>query len=255
MKFAGKTAIITGGSLGVGLATARLFAKEGAKVVIASRGEKNGNGAVVVIKADGGEALFAPCDVSKAKDCERVVNKAIDTYGGVDILVNNAGVVFLHTTVVNTTEEIWDKTIDINLTGAFLMSKYAIPYMIKAGKGAIVNVSSIYGIVGGYGAAPYCASKGGMVLLTKAMALDHALQNIRVNCICPGSIDSPMLHKEMEDLGGDEEKLRKIFAAKHPMNRISTPEEQAHAILFLVSDDASFITGAILPVDGGRSTW
>ena len=255
MKLQGKTTIITGGSLGVGLATAHLFAKEGAKVVIASRGEKNGNEAVAAIMANGGEAIFSPCDVSKAKDCEQVVKTTVDTYGGVDILVNNAGVVFLDTTVVNTTETIWDKTIDINLKGTFLMSKYAVPYMIKAGKGAIVNVASIYGIVGGSGAAPYCASKGGMVLLTKAMALDHALQNIRVNCICPGSIDSTMLHKEMEELGGDEEKLRKMFAAKHPMNRISTPEEQANAILFLVSEDASFITGAILPVDGGRSTW
>ena len=255
MKLQGKVAIITGGSLGAGLAAARLFAKEGAKVVIASRGEKNGNEAVAMIKMDGGEALFVPCDVSKAKDCERVVNTAVDNYGSIDILVNNAGVIFLDTTVVNTTEEIWNNTIDVNLTGTFLMSKYAVPHMIKVGIGAIVNVSSIYGIVGGYGAAPYCASKGGIVLLTKAMALDHALQNIRVNCICPGSIDSPMLKGEMEALGGDEEKLRQMFAAKHPMNRISTPEEQANAILFLVSDDASFITGAILPVDGGRSTW
>ena len=255
MKLNGKIAIITGGSQGVGLAAAHLFVKEGAKVVIASRNEKIGNAAAVSITADGKEAMFVACDVSKTKDCERVVNKTIDVFGGIDILIHNAGVVFLDTTVVNTTEAVWNETIDINLTGAFLMSKYTIPNMLKAGKGAVVNVSSIYGIVGGNGAAPYCASKGGMVLLTKAMALDHAKQNIRVNCIYPGSIDSPMLKKEMEELGGDSLKLRQMFASKHPMNRISTPGEQANAILFLVSDDSSFITGAVLPVDGGRSTW
>jgi meso-butanediol dehydrogenase/(S,S)-butanediol dehydrogenase/diacetyl reductase len=244
MRFKGKTVIITGGSKGAGFAASLLFAREGANVVIASRGEKAGN-----------EAVFVPCDVSQSADCENAVNVAVEKYGGVDILVNNAGIVILDTTVVNTSEEDWDKTMEINLSGAFYMSKYAIPHMNKAGKGSIVNVSSILGIIGGFGGAPYCASKGGMVMLTKAMALDHAQQNIRVNCILPGSIDSPMLKGEMDVLGGDEEKLRQMFASKHPMNRISTPEEQAHAILFLASDEASFITGAILPVDGGRTTW
>ncbi len=255
MKFQGKTVIITGGSKGTGLAAARLFARDGANVVIAARGEKDGNEAVEIIKSEGGKALFVPCDVSKAKDCENVVNKAVETFGGVDVLVNNAGIVILDTTALTTTEEDWDKTLDINLKGSFLMSKYAIPYMLKAGKGAIVNVSSIYGIVGGYGAVPYAAAKGGMVQMTRAMAIDHAQQNIRINCICPGSIDSPMMKGEWEVIGGDEAELRKMFGAKHPMNRISQPEEQANAIFFLASDDASFITGAILPVDGGRSTW
>jgi len=255
MKFSGKTAVITGGSMGAGLAASKLFAREGANVVIASRGEKAGNEAVAVIKAEGGNALYVQCDVSCPADCENVIKSAVNHFGGVDILVNNAGIVILDTTVVNTSEEDWDKTIDINLSGAFYMSKYAIPYMIKNGRGTIVNVSSILGVIGGFASAPYCASKGGMVMLTKAMALDHARQNIRVNCILPGSIDSPMLKGEMEVLGGNEEKLRQLFAAKHPMNRISTPEEQANAILFLASDEASFITGAILPVDGGRTTW
>jgi NAD(P)-dependent dehydrogenase (short-subunit alcohol dehydrogenase family) len=255
MRFNGRTVIITGGSLGAGLAASRLFAREGANVVIASRGEKAGNEAVAMIQAEGGEAVYVPCDVSRATDCENAVNVAVEKYGGVDILVNNAGIVVLNTTVVNTSEEDWDKTMEINLSGAFYMSRYTVPHMIKAGKGAIVNVSSILGVIGGFGGAPYCASKGGMVMLTRAMALDHAQQNIRVNCILPGTIDSPMLKGEMEVLGGDEEKLRQMFASKHPMNRISTPEEQAHAILFLASDEASFITGAILPVDGGRTTW
>jgi len=255
MRFNGRTVIITGGSLGAGLAASRLFAREGANVVIASRGEKAGNEAVAMIQAEGGEAVYVPCDVSRATDCENAVKVAVEKYGGVDILVNNAGIVVLNTTVVNTSEEDWDKTMEINLSGAFYMSRYTVPHMIKAGKGAIVNVSSILGVIGGFGGAPYCASKGGMVMLTRAMALDHAQQNIRVNCILPGTIDSPMLKGEMEVLGGDEEKLRQMFASKHPMNRISTPEEQAHAILFLASDEASFITGAILPVDGGRTTW
>lgn len=255
MKLQNKVAIITGGNSGVGLATACLFAQQGAKVVITGRNVDRGQQAVQSIKEHGTEAIFIPCDVRKAEDCQEVVDQTIREFGRVDILINNAGIVIIDLDTVSTTEEQWRETIDTNLTGAFFMSKYAIPKMIEAGGGAIVNVSSIYGIVGGFGAAAYCAAKGGMVLLTKSMALDYASKNIRVNCTCPGSIDTPMLQNEWIAMGKPLEEYPSTFAAKHPMNRISTPEEQAAPILFLASDDSSFITGAILPVDGGRSTW
>ena len=141
---------------------------------------------------------------------------------------------------------------DVNMKGVYLMSRYAIPHMTDNGGGVIINTASVWGLVGGNGAAAYCASKGAVVLLTKAMALDHARQGIRVNCICPGSVDTPMLRAEMEALGGVEKALPK-FAAKHPLNRISTPEEVAEAALYLASDAASFITGVSLPIDGGRT--
>ncbi len=163
--------------------------------------------------------------------------------------MNNAGIVY-RATVVDTTEEEWDDTMDTNAKGAYLMSKHAIPWMIKNGGGVIINTASYYGLVGGKEAAAYCASKGAMVLLTKAMALDHAAQNIRVNCICPGSVDTPMLEQEMEELGGVE-KLRPLFAAKHPLGRICSPGEVARAALFLASDDSAFVTGSSLVIDGG----
>ncbi|GAB4480886.1 MAG: hypothetical protein Kow0088_22770 [Anaerolineales bacterium] len=170
------------------------------------------------------------------------------------MLFNNAGVIYIDKTVVNTPEEVWDETIDINLKGTYLMSQAAIPAMVQGGGGVIINNASVFGLVGGFGAAAYCAAKGGVVLLTKAMALDHASQKIRVNCICPGSVDTPMLQGEMEDLGGVEQ-MKSVFASKHPMNRIASPEEIARVVLFLASEESSFITGAAIPVDGGRTAW
>jgi len=252
MKLQDKVALITGGNSGIGRETAILFAKEGARVVIAARNEARGNATVETIAKAGGQAMFVNCDVRKAGDCRKAVESTIEAFGRLDILFNNAGTIYPGRTVVDTTEEEWDHTMDINVKGAYLMSKYAIPEMIKNGGGVIINTASVWGLVGGKGAAAYCASKGAMVLLTKAMALDHASQNIRVNCICPGSVDTPMLKQEMEELGGVE-KLRPIFEAKHPLGRICTPEEVAKAALYLASNDSAFVTGSSLAIDGGRT--
>ncbi len=254
MKLAGKVAIVTGGSSGIGLATAMLFAAEGASVVIAARDELRGRKALLAVEREGGEGLFVRCDVSKSGDCLDAVEAAVRAYGRLDILFNNAGVIHSGKSVVDTTEEEWDDTMDVNVKGAFFMSRYAIPAIAESGGGAIVNNASIWGLVGGALCAAYCASKGAVVLLTKAMALDHAAQNIRVNCVCPGSVDTPMLEGEMAEQGGREAVISSI-AARHPLNRIATPEEVARAVLFLACDDSSFITGAALPVDGGRSAW
>jgi NAD(P)-dependent dehydrogenase (short-subunit alcohol dehydrogenase family) len=252
MKLQDKVAVITGGNSGIGRATAMLFAREGARVVIAARNEARGNETVADIAQAGGQALFMPCDVRKAADCQRVVAGTIEAFGRLDILFNNAGIIYPDRTVLDTTEEEWDNTMAVNVRGIYLMSRYAIPPMAESGGGVIINTASVLGLVGGGGVAAYCASKGAVVLLTRAMALDHAPQNIRVNCICPGSVDTPMLEGEIEALGGVE-KARPVFVAKHPLNRISTPEEIARAALYLASDDASFVTGICLPVDGGRT--
>jgi len=250
MKLEGRVALITGGNSGIGRATALLFAQEGARVVIAARDEGRGQETVKAITANGGQAVFIPCDVRRAPDCQKAVQKTVEAFGHLHILFNNAGLIYRARTVLETSEEEWDWTMDTNVRGAFLMSKYAIPEMIKAGGGVIINNASYFGLVGGRGVAAYCASKGALVLLTKAMALDHAHQNIRVNCLCPGSVDTPMLRREMEEMGG-EAVVRSAFEAKHPLSRICTPEEVARAALYLASDDAAFVTGTAMVIDGG----
>ena len=253
-KLDGQTAIVTGGSSGIGLATALLFVRQGANVVIAARDPQRGRQAMQQLSAAGGNALFVACDVRHVADCQHVVKTALDAYGRMDILFNNAGVIYVDRTVVDTTDQEWTDTLDINMNGTFFMSRSAIPHMAEAGSGVIVNNASVFGLKAGAGVAAYCAAKGAIVMLTKAMAIDHAAQHIRVNCICPGSVDTPLLRDEMVALGGSEQ-MRPKFAARHPLNRIASPEEIAHAVLFLASDDASFITGVALPVDGGRSAW
>jgi NAD(P)-dependent dehydrogenase (short-subunit alcohol dehydrogenase family) len=252
MRFENKVAIITGGASGIGLSAARMFLGEGAKVVLMGRDEKRGRDALESLGA-GENAIFIRGDVGSAKDCQRCVSETLRQFDRLDILFNNAGIIYVNKNVPDTTEDEWDAVLNSNLKGTYLMSKHAIPHMMKRG-GAIVNNASVFGLVGGMGAAAYCAAKGGVINLTRAMALDHAGQNICVNCVCPGSVDTPMLEKEMEDLGGVETQ-RPRFASRHPVNRIATPEEVARAVAFLASDDASFITGAALSVDGGRAAW
>jgi NAD(P)-dependent dehydrogenase (short-subunit alcohol dehydrogenase family) len=248
-RLANKVALITGGNSGIGRATALLFAREGAKVTITGRDEERGKQVVEEIKKASGTAMFIRSDVRLARDCRKAVDGTLRRFGRLDILFNNAGV-YVPNTAVDCPEAEWDMTIDVNLKGTYLMSKLALPAMIAQGSGVIINNGSGWGMTGGNEAAAYCASKGGVVLLTKAMAIDHGGQGIRVNCICPGDVETPMLLADA--------KLRKmkwsdylVGASDRPLGRIGTPDEIARAALFLASDEASFITGAILAVDGG----
>ena len=249
MRLADKVALITGGTSGMGRATAVLFAQEGASVAITGRNEARGQEVVAEIEQAGGTAIFVRSDVRFAEDCRRAVEETLQAFGRLDILFNNAGVLYANT-VLDCTEEEWDLTLDTNLKGTYLMSKFALPAMIAQGSGVIINNASGWGLVGGDAAAAYCASKGGVVLLTKAMAIDHARQGIRVNCICPGDVDTPMLPEDAQRRGMKWEAYL-ASAANRPMGRIGKPEEIAKAVLFLASDDSSFVTGAVLAVDGG----
>jgi NAD(P)-dependent dehydrogenase (short-subunit alcohol dehydrogenase family) len=245
----GKRALITGGASGIGKATAKLFAREGASVGLVDIDAGAGQTVVEEITNAGGRAIFITADVTSAADCDRAVQQMVDHYGGVDILVNNAGVI-QRATVVDTTEEQWDHVMSVNVKSIFLFGKYAIPHFVAAGGGVIINISSGWGLVGGPRAASYCASKGAVVLLTKAMAIDHGAQNIRINCICPGDTDTPMLRREAKQLG-ESEAIFLSEAAKRPLKRIGQPEDIAQAALYLASDAAAFVTGTTLVVDGG----
>jgi len=251
MRLQDKVALITGGSSGIGEATASLFAKEGAKIAITGRNEKRGNAVTEQITKNGGHAVFISSDVRKSSDCQLAVDEILRAFGRIDILFNNAGVFYPQTTL-DCSEEEWDEQIDINLKGTFLMSKAVLPHMIERRSGVIINNSSGWGIVGGDAAVAYCASKGGVVLLTKAMAIDHGPQGIRVNCICPGDVDTPMLPEDSRMRGMKWEDYL-AGCANRPLGRIGTPDEIAKAALFLASDDSSFMTGAALVVDGGGS--
>ncbi len=250
MKLKKKVALITGGNSGIGKATAILFAEEGARVCITGRSEKRCEEVVEEINKTGGQAIFVIADVRSSDECQKTVETTLKAFDRVDILFNNAGVYFADT-AVDCPEEEWDLTIDINLKGTFLMSKFVLPPMIEQGSGVIINNGSGWGIVGGNQAVSYCASKGGVVLMTKAMAIDHGRQGIRVNCLCPGDVKTPMLDEEARVLGLTWEEYHAQAVATRPMGRMGTLEEIAKAALFLASDDSSFMTGATLVVDGG----
>jgi NAD(P)-dependent dehydrogenase (short-subunit alcohol dehydrogenase family) len=249
MRLTHQVALITGGTSGIGETTAILFAHEGAQVAITGRNEKRGHAVTETILKAGGKAIFLRTDVRKATECERAVRETVKAFGRLDLLFNNAGVFYPHDTPACSEEE-WDEQIDINLKGTFLMSKAALPGMIAQGRGVIVNNGSGWGIVGGDKAVAYCASKGGVVLMTKAMAIDHGRQGIRVNCICPGDVETPMLPQDARMRGQKWEDYM-AGCANRPLGRVGTAEEIAKAVLFLASDDSSFMTGAALVVDGG----
>lgn len=245
-----KVALITGGTRGIGYATALLFLKEGAKVAITGRSERQGKEAVDKLNKEGfKDIIFIQGDVSKSADAEGMIKTMIRQLRQLDILVNNAGI-YIEGTAETTSEAAWDSIIDVNLKGTFLCSKFALPYLKKT-KGVIVNIASCDGLVAEQESVAYCASKGGVVLLTKAMALDNAKERIRVNCVCPGAIMTSMLEQDVPESGPVRENYFKEIANLHPIRRIGDPEEVAKAVLFLASDDSSFITGTALSVDGG----
>ena len=245
----GKAAIITGGASGIGRATALLFAREGAAVMIVDRNEQAGREVEFQIFDAAGRAVFERADVTRSDDCKRVVERTLQSFTGIHVLFNNAGMI-RRASVVETSEDDWDAVMAVNVKSIFLMSREAIPVMAKSGGGTIINTASGWGLAGGARAAAYCASKGAVVLLTKAMAIDHGAQKIRVNCICPGDTDTGMLRDEAQQLGEASDKFL-LESAKRPLGRVGRPEEIAQAALYLARDASSFVTGTALVVDGG----
>jgi NAD(P)-dependent dehydrogenase (short-subunit alcohol dehydrogenase family) len=249
MRLENKVALITGAGSGIGRATAELFAKEGAKVVVVDYNAESGQSAVRSINESGGQATFVQTDVSKAVDAERMVRETIETYGRLDIVHNNAGIFVKPTPAHELTEDVWDRVFDINIKGVWLGCKYAVPELIKAGGGAIVNTASMAGIRARPYTSAYCASKGAVVMLTKTLAIELAPYNIRVNCICPGAVNTPLIHH----LGIAQEQAAVQVLADQPIARFARPEEIAQAVLYLAADAASsYVTGHALQIDGGQ---
>src|ERR1700694_4665747 len=248
-RIAEKVALITGAASGIGRATALLFAREGAAVALADVNTDAGRRVADEIAQSAGRAFFEPVDATRAADCRRLVERAIREFGRIDILFNNAGIL-RRATVLELSEDDWDRVMAVNVKSIYLLSREVIPHMRKAGGGTIINTASGWGLTGGARAAVYCASKGAVVLLTKAMAIDHGPQKIRVNCMCPGGTDTAMLRNEAEQLGEPNSRFL-AESAKRPLGRLGTPEEIAQAVLYLASDASSFVTGTALVVDGG----
>ncbi len=245
----GKRALVTGAASGMGRATAELLATEGAQVVLADIDAEAAEAVAEAIRSGGGEAIAVGCDVASSEDVKRAVDTAVESFGGLDIVVNCAGII-RRASVVETTEAEWDRVMSVNIGSVFLTGKHAVPVMAADGGGSIVNISSGWGLKGGPDAASYCASKGAVVNLTRAMAIDHGPQGIRVNCICPGDTDTPMLRSEARQLGLDEAAFLEE-SAERPLNRLGTGEDIARAVLYFASDDSAWVTGSTLVVDGG----
>ncbi len=243
----GKVALITGGTSGIGRDTAVLFAKAGAKVVVSGRRETEGNETIALIRAAGGEGLFVKGDVAKAADVELLVNKTVEKFGRLDVAFNNAGIEGAWVPIVEQSEEDWDKVIDINLKGTWLCLKYEIKQMLKqGGGGAIVNMSSVAGLMGSGGAATYCASKHGVLGLTRTAALETAHAGIRVNAVCPAVIETAMAERAFSD-----PQVSKFVLGLHALGRFGRPGEIAEAVLWMCSDLGSFMTGQYMVLDGG----
>lgn len=250
MRLVNKVAVVTGGGSGIGRATALRFATEGAKVAVADIDELGGEETVSLIKNAGGEAFFQKTDVSQGTQIKELIDRTVEQYSALNIMFNNAGINNSELKSVDITEEEWDRVIDINLKSVFFGIKYSVPEMIKCGGGSIINTSSLLGLKGQKYLSPYNASKGGVIILTKNAALEYGKNSIRVNAIAPGVIDTKII-KEWRN----NERKWPIISRANALGRIGQPEEVANAVLFLASDEASFITGATLSVDGGGLTF
>jgi NAD(P)-dependent dehydrogenase (short-subunit alcohol dehydrogenase family) len=247
MRLSSQVALVTGAASGISRAVAIRFAQEGAAVMVADASERGGKETVEQICSAGGKGLFARLDVSKAEEVKQVVDRTVEELGGLDVVFNGAGIL-TYGTALETTEDAWNRMMAVNLTGTFLCSKAALGHMVARGRGAIINVASTTGAhdVCAHAAA-YVSSKGGVTMLTRSMAVDYATRGIRVNAICPGPTDTPMLRNALTP------QELEAFAKTFPMKRLGQPEEIAAAALFLASEDASFVTGALLYVDGGQT--
>jgi meso-butanediol dehydrogenase/(S,S)-butanediol dehydrogenase/diacetyl reductase len=251
-RLEGRAALVTGATSGIGAACARLLAARGARVMLSGRSRERGEEVAAEIRAAGGDADFSVGDLREAGCCDRIVEDALARFGALDVLVNNAGI-SLAASVPETTDAQWEETLDTNLGAVFRLSRAALRPMRARGRGVIVNVASDWGLVGGERAAAYCASKGGMVLLTRAMALDHAREGIRINAVCPTDTDTPMMERDFRQRGVSAEQGGRESAAAIPLGRMATAHEVAEAVCFLASDAASFLTGVALPIDGGTT--
>jgi NAD(P)-dependent dehydrogenase (short-subunit alcohol dehydrogenase family) len=245
----GKVAVVTGGGSGIGRAICTLMAEMGAAVAVLDINKTGGEAAAEELRERGGKAIFVECDVRSSEACKAATERVIESFGKIDILCNNAGVA-IRKSVVDLEEAEWDLALDVTLKGIYTLSHHVIPYMIKARGGAIINTASGWSLKGGANAASYCAAKGGVLNLTRAMAIDHGPHNIRVNCVCPGDTDTAMLRGECRQLGQDQKEFMRE-AANRPLARLGTPEDIANAVLYLASPMSSWVTGAYLIVDGG----
>jgi len=250
--FEGRVALVTGATSGIGAACARELAARGARVMLTGRSAERGAGVLEALRDAGGEGAFLAGDVRDRAFCARVVAETVDRLGSLDILVNNAGI-SLAASALETRDEQWDAVLETNLAAVFFLSRAALGPMLARRAGAIVNVASDWGLVGGERAAAYCASKGGLVLLTRAMALDHARDGIRINAVCPTDTDTPMMLEDFRQRGVSAQDGARLAGEAIPLGRMARADEVARVVCFLASDAASFLTGVALPVDGGQT--